>query len=351
MIETDALVVGAGPAGLFAVFQLGLHGIACHVVDVLDEPGGQCMELYADKALYDIPGLPCTTGRELTRNLRQQIQPFAPQFHFAQLVSHLARQTDGRLLVSTVVQNQEAEQQFLTRTLFIAAGVGAFMPKELKVDGLAHFLGTQLFYRHTTMQPCHDQHVIVVGGEEAAVAAAISLAQPGTQQAQSVTLLHRRDVLQASPEALAEFAALRTAGRIYFQAGQITSICTEGERLSGVSVQTAEDQTLTLPLDTLLVCQGISPKLGPVAQWGLAMERKQITVDTATFETSEPGIFAIGDIVTYPGKKKLIVCGFHEATLAAFAAAARIRPQESAVLQYTTSSALLQQRLGVYASK
>ncbi len=350
MIETDALVVGAGPAGLFAVFQLGLHGISCHVVDALDEPGGQCIELYPDKPLYDIPGQPHSTGRELTRNLLKQIQPFAPQFHFAQLVSHVALQTDGRWLVSTSVNNQ-SNQQFLTHTIFIAAGVGAFMPKELKVQGLDYFFGRQLFYRHTMMPDCHDKSVVVVGGEEAALAAAISLAQAGPLQARSVTLLYRRDVLQASAETLSTFDELRSTGRIQFQAGQVTAVCTEADRLSGVSVQTAEDKTLTLPLDALLVCQGISPKLGPLTQWGLAMERKQLTVDTATFETSEPGIFAIGDIVTYPGKKKLIVCGFHEATLAAFAAAARIRPQESSILLYTSSSALLQQRLGINASK
>ncbi len=346
MIETDALIVGAGPAGLFAVFQLGLHGIACHVVDALDEPGGQCIELYADKTLYDIPGLPCTTGRELVRKLQQQVRPFAPQFHLSRLVSLLRQQADGRWLVSTVAQDT-SQQQFLTRTLFIAAGVGAFVPRELKIEGLNRYRGSQLFYRHASLPRCNGKHVIVVGGDEAAVTAAVSLAKPLAQPAQSVTLLHRRNVLQASAQSLAELAALRASGRLHFQEGQITSIRVKNEQLTGVDVDTSAAATLTLPVDTLLVCLGISPQLGPLAQWGLAMERKQLSVDAATFETSEPGIYAIGDIVTYPGKKKLIVCGFHEATLASFAAAARICPQESASLLYTTSSTLLQQRLGV----
>jgi len=346
MIETDALVIGAGPVGLFALFELGLLGIAAHVVDVLDEAGGQCIELYPDKPIFDIPGVPRCTGRELTHNLLTQIAPFHPGFHFNQQVQTLARQPDGRWLVGTQTGNQSA-QQFLARTVIIAAGVGAFVPKELKVEGLSDYLGTQLFYRYKPAGAFADLSVVVVGGEEAAVAAAIDLARPGPHAARSVTLLHRRDVLQASDNALAEFNALRRADRIRFQAGQVTGIQTEANHLTGVVISTPEDQSLTLPLDRLLVCQGISPKLGPVAQWGLAMERKQLQVNTATFATNEVGVFAIGDVITYPGKKKLIVSGFHEATLAAFGVAALIHPDASRVLKYTTSSSLLQQRLGV----
>jgi thioredoxin reductase (NADPH) len=345
VIETEALVIGAGPVGLFQVFQLGLQGIAAQVVEVLDEPGGQCIELYADKPIYDIPGVPRCTGRELTQQLLQQIAPFSPQFHFGQQVETLARQPDGRWLVGTSTQ-----QQFLTRSVVIAAGVGAFVPKELKVDGLSRFLGQQLFYRLKPAAAFAGRHVVVLGGEDAAVASALALTQPGPHQASSVTLVHRRDVLQASDDELSQLAARRAAGQIRFQAGQITGIRTEDNRLSAVIVATPEDQTLTLPLDMLLVCQGISPKLGPITQWGLAMERKQLSVDPATMATSEIGIFAVGDVVSYPGKKKLILCGFHEATLAAFAAAALLHPEQSSVLQYTTSSALLQQRLGVCAS-
>jgi thioredoxin reductase (NADPH) len=376
VIETDALVIGAGPVGLWQVFQLGLQGIHAHVVDVLDEAGGQCIELYPDKPIYDIPGLAYSTGRELTQRLLQQVAPFQPNFHFNQQVSELARQPDGRWLVST------AEQHFLTRTVFIAAGVGAFVPKELKVDGLADFVGTQLHYRlktinrklgvwvaecsaqvkeelagegrragdteQSTLPPrLLAQRVVVIGGEEAAVESAITLATQDPQPTYAVTLVHRRDVLQASPDALEQLAALRANGRIEFISGQVTGIEVIEERLSSVLINTPDNQTRVLPLNTLLVCQGISPKLGPIANWSLAMERKQLCVDPATFATSEPGIYAVGDINTYPSKKKLIVCGFHEATLAAFAAASYINPQAPEVLQYTTSSALLQKRLGV----
>lgn len=340
IIHTDALIIGAGPVGLFQVFQLGLQGIHAQVVDVLDQAGGQCIELYADKPIYDIPGLPSSTGRELTQRLLQQVAPFKPAFHFNEQVSELSRQADGRWLIST------PQQQILTRTLFIAAGVGAFVPRELKVDGLAAFAGSQLFYRLNPPELLKGRHAVVVGGEDAAVDNTIALAE-GPHQAASVTLVHRRDVLQASPEALEKLAQLRASGRIKFIAGQITGIETQDDRLTAIAVSTPDDQTLNLSLDALLVCQGISPKLGPIAQWGLAMERKQLSVDPASFATSAPGIYAVGDINNYPGKKKLIVCGFHEATLAAFAAASYLNPQTSGVLQYTTSSTLLQQRLGV----
>ncbi len=341
MVATDALIIGAGPTGLFQVFQLGLQGIQAHVVEVLDQPGGQCIELYPDKPIYDIPGLPSCTGRELTQRLLQQIAPFCPKFHFNQQVSQVQRCADGRWHVAT------PNHQFLTRTLFIAAGVGAFLPKELKVDGLSSFLGSQLFYRVHSPGQFADKHLLIVGADDSALTHAITFAQTGTQQARSVTLLHRRDALQAHDDILGTFKALRDAGKIRFVAGQITGITTNHGLLASAVVCTPDDQPLLLPLDALLVNLGISPKLGPIANWGLAMERKQLRVNAATFSTSEAGIFAVGDINTYPGKKKLIVCGFHEATLAAFAAATFLNPQHSEVLQYTTSSALLQQRLGV----
>jgi thioredoxin reductase (NADPH) len=234
--------------------------------------------------------------------------------------------------------------------VFIAAGVGAFVPKELKLAGLDAFLGRQFFYRTAPASCTAAKDLVIVGGEEDAVANALALTDDGPNQAKSVTLVHRRDVLQASPDALARLAARREAGKIRFLAGQLTGIDASVQadgHLSSVTLSTPDDQTVNLPLDTLLVCMGVSPRLGPIAQWGLAMARKQLSVDPATFATSAPGIYAVGDVNTYPGKKKLILCGFHEATLAAFAAASYLNPQASGVLQYTTSSALLQQRLGV----
>jgi len=342
LIETDTLVVGAGPIGLFQVFQLGLQGLHAHVIDALAVPGGQCIELYPDKPIYDIPGLPVCTGRELTDRLLAQVKPFKPTFHFQQLVESVSRHSDGRWLVATATG-----PQFLTRTLFIAAGVGAFVPKELKVDGLAAFSGQQLFYRHAPAAACADKHVVVVGGEDEAVANAIALTQ-GEHRAQSVTLLYRRDFLQASDAQLALFESLKRQGAVRFLAGQVTAIDAREGTLTSLTVCTPEDDVVSLLTDTVLVCQGVSPKLGPISQWGLAMARKQLVVDSGTFATNESGIFAVGDVVTYPGKKKLIVCGFHEVTLAAFAANALIHPDASNVLHYTTSSALLQQRLGIH---
>lgn len=342
-IDTDALVIGAGPVGLFQVFQLGLQGLHAQVVDVLGEPGGQCIELYPDKPIYDIPGTVCCSGRELTQQLLTQLAPFKPGFHFNQQVNGLSRQGDGRWLVTT------AQQRFCARTVFIAAGVGAFVPKELKIEGLNVFLGSQFFYRTAPPAATAGKNVVIVGGEEEAITSALALTENGPAQAQSVTLVHRRDVLQASPPALERLATLRKNGKLNFLAGQLTGIGVTDGHLSSVALSTPEDQTVNLSLDTLLVCMGVSPKLGPLTQWGLAMERKQLSVDPASFATSEPGIYAVGDVNTYPGKKKLILCGFHEATLAAFAAASYLNPQASRVLQYTTSSALLQQRLGVSA--
>lgn len=349
LIETDALIVGAGPVGLFTAFQLGLHGIQAHLVDVLDQAGGQCVELYRDKPIYDIAAVPVCTGQELTERLLQQIQPFSPNFHFSQQVSALERHNDGRWLVQTT-QSGRPHQRFLSRSVVIAAGVGAFVPKGIKIDGLADFEGRQLFYRLDPAARFAARRVVVYGGEDAAVRAAIALARPGPQQAASVTLVHRRDVLQAEADALSDLAALRASGQVRFIAAQISGI--ERQRhaahdlISALRLDLPDGSSQTLPLDDLLVCLGISPKLGPLTEWGLAMQRKQLDIDPATFSTSAPGVYAVGDIVHYPGKRKLIVSGFHEATLAAYAVAAQLHPDQPDVQQYTTSSALLQQRLG-----
>lgn len=342
MIQTDALVIGAGPVGLFQVFQLGLLDIQTDVVDALPHPGGQCIELYADKPIYDIPGTPRTTGRALVASLLEQIKPFGARFHLGQEVSTLARQADGRFLVDT-----SRGQSFLATTIFIAAGVGAFQPKRLKIDGLDVFENTQLFHHLDEPARFAGAKVLVVGGDEAAVEAAIRLAEAGMQQATTVTLLHRRDVLQAPEKILARFESLRNSGALRFQVGQVTGITTEGGRLTAAQITGVDGDTAALLVDNMLVLLGLSPRLGPVSQWGLAMERKQLPVDTEKFSTSVPGIFAVGDINTYPGKKKLILCGFHEATLAAYAAAEIIFPNQKIPFQYTTTSPKLHKLLGV----
>ena len=345
--ETDALVIGAGPVGLFQVFQLGLQGIHAHVVDTLPQAGGQCLALYPEKPIYDIPGLPRCTGAELTERLRQQCAPFAPTMHWGQEVSALQRQPDGRLLVQTT-----AGVSFLTRTLFIAAGVGAFVPRKLRIAELDAHEGTRVFYQPPVLPPLQGPQLLVVGNGEQAVQAALALAPAEASSARCVTLVHRQDQFDAPEDDLAQLQALRQAGRVHFIAGQPVAVKPPGDAavqapITHLVLALDDDSERAVPFDQMLVYQGLSPRLGPLAQWGLAMERKLLTVDPATCSTSEPGIFAVGDICHYPGKRKLIVCGFHEATLAGFAAAALLRPDTPVHVQYTTTSALLQHRLGV----
>ena len=337
-IETDALIIGAGPVGLFQVFELGLLGVHAHVVDALPFAGGQCIALYADKPIYDIPAVKRCTGRELTERLLDQAAPFKPAFHFNQTIEALERQDDGRYTLQT-----STGTRFVAKTVFIAAGVGAFQPRKLHVEGLDAFEGTQLHYRMPDPEAMRKQDVVVLGGEDSALEAAIALCESA---AQSVTLIHRREVFQAEAATLAQVKALRASGRLRFVEGQISGVRSQ-TRLHGLVVTDKDGQQSTVPLDSLLVFLGLSPKLGPVAQWSLDMQRKQLCVDTATFATSAPGIFAVGDINTYPGKKKLILCGFHEATLAAFAAMEIITPDERVQLQYTTTSSKLHRALGV----
>ena len=343
-IETDALVVGAGPVGLFQVFELGLLGIGAQVVDSLPHVGGQCIELYADKPIYDIPALPRCTGRELIERLQQQIAPFDTPFHLAQEVRSVQRQADGRFLVAS-----SAGTQWRARAVIVAGGVGSFQPRRLKIDGLAAFEGTQLRYHADARADAEvgGLHVLIVGDGDSALEQAISLTELGPQPAASVTLMHRRDAFGAAPATLAAVQRLRESGRLQFVAAQPVGITQRGGRLTGLVVQEPDASQRTLPLDALYVLTGLSPKLGPIADWGLALERKQVVVDTATFETGTPGIFAVGDVNTYPGKKKLILSGFHEAALAAYGVAARLHPGTTMPLEYTTSSARLHRVLKV----
>ena len=341
-IETHAVVIGAGPVGLFQVFELGLQGVHAHVVDPLPFAGGQCIELYPDKPIYDIPATKVCTGRELVTRLLEQIAPFAPEFHFGQQVDRVEVQADGRFLVGA-----SGGVQWLAKTVFIAGGVGSFQPRRLKVDGLAAFEGRQLFYAATEPAGWAGQRVVIVGDGDAALGWAAGLAAREGDAPAQVTLMHRRDEFKASADTSAEFERLRAEGRIGFIAAQASGIACRAGRLTDLHVAAGDGTPRTLPLDALFVLTGLSPKLGPIADWGLALERKQVVVDTATFETATPGIYAVGDINTYPGKKKLIVCGFHEATLAAFAAAARIFPDRVVHLEYTTTSPRLHRALGV----
>ena len=341
-IETDAVIVGAGPVGLFQVFELGLLEIKAHVIDSLAYPGGQCIELYPDKPIYDIPAVPVCTGQELTDNLLKQIEPFGATFHFGQEVTVVQRQDDGRFFVET-----SKGTRLLSKTIFIAGGVGSFQPRTLKVDGIDKFDGSQLFYSVKDPAQFAGKDLVIIGGGDSALDWSLNFVQEGTQQAQSVILIHRRDGFRAAPASVAKMKALCAELQMQFIVGQVTGIDERDGRLTQIKVTGADGVTRIVPLDMLLVFFGLSPKLGPIAQWGLGIERKQVVVDTEKFQTSVPGIFAVGDINTYPGKKKLILSGFHEAALAAFGASPIIFPDKRVLLQYTTTSPKLHKVLGV----
>ena len=337
-IETDAVIIGAGPVGIFQVFELGLLDIKAHVIDSLPEVGGQCIELYPDKPIYDIPAVPYCTGRELVSNLLTQIKPFAPQFHLNQEVSTLEQQADSRFLISTSL-----EQQFLSKTVFIAAGVGAFQPRTLNLEGIEAFVNHQVFYRVKDPEQFRGKRIVICGGGDSALDWALHF----VDIAASVILIHRRDDFKAAPQSVAKMRALCAAGQMQLLIGQITGLESDDGLLAKVAVTDIDDEVHQIGLDSLLLFYGLSPKLGPIAEWGLDIDRKQIAVDTACFQTSTPGIFAVGDINIYPGKKKLILSGFHEAALAAFAAAAYLAPEKQIQLQYTTTSPKLHKALGV----
>ncbi len=338
-IDADAVIIGAGPVGLFQVFELGLLEIKAHVIDSLPAVGGQCVELYPDKPIYDIPAVPVCTGQELTDNLLKQIEPFGPTFHLGQEVTLVERRDDGRFNVET-----STGTRFITKTIFIAAGVGSFQPRTIKVDGIDQFDNTQLFYRVKDPVQFHGKNLVICGGGDSALDWALNM----VGKAESVVLLHRRDEFRAAPASVAKMKELCENFEMQLLIGQVTGFETQEEKLAGIKVTGPDGVTRRLPLDNLLVFFGLSPKLGPIAEWGLDIERKQLkVVSTEKFETNVPGIFAVGDINTYPGKKKLILSGFHEAALAAFGAAPYIFPDKKIHMQYTTTSPKLHKILGV----
>jgi len=347
-IDTDAVVIGAGPVGLYQVFQLGLLGARAHVVDALPHAGGQAAELYPDKPIYDLPGLLACTGRQLTDALLAQIAPFQPVLHFGQEAQTLRRLPDGRWEIGTraIYAPSGPDCTLRARALFIAAGVGAFAPKRLKLPGIQAWEGQQLFYHSPgDAASLPGSRVVLLGGGQAALACAIALAESGRH---TVTLVHRRESFQADTGTVARWHTLRAQNRAGFIAGQPTGFDAEARRLTALHITDHEGAQHRVALDAVIALQGLSPQLGPIADWPLALEGKHLAVDPERFATSAPGIFAVGDINTYPGKKKLLVCGFHEATLAAWGAWPVLFPgQPEPPLLYTTSSVHLQSRLGL----
>lgn len=342
-LETDVAVIGAGAVGMFQVFQLGLQGLHCHLIDALPHLGGQCAELYPHKPIYDIPGIKACSGAELVERLREQMAPFAPTLQLGQQVQTLAQQDDGRWLLGT-----STGTMLLAKAVVIAAGVGSFVPKKVKIEGMEALVGHSVHYHPADLSSLalQGQHVLVHGGDELAVQAAIDAL---AQQAASVTLMHRREVFSAPDGLLAQLQAHQNAGRIRVLAAQPQALQADGKLLDAVEVTLPDGSIQNLPVQQWLVFQGISPKLGPVADWGLELVKKQLPVDTGTFVTEAPGIYAVGDINIYPGKRKLLLCGFHEATLAGFSIAEYLT-DKPVLLQYTTTSTRLHELLGVVST-
>jgi thioredoxin reductase (NADPH) len=340
-ISADVVIIGAGPCGLFQVFELGLLGITAHVIDSLAHPGGQCAELYPDKPIYDIPALPVCNAQELVDRLLQQIKPFNPQFHLGQEVSEFARTESGRFHVRTATGTT-----FDAGSVVIAAGVGSFQPRRIGIEGAQAFEQERIHYRVRRATELHGQELVIFGGGDSALDWTLELAA----KARGVTLVHRRKEFRAAPASVAKMRELATAGRIRHLEALPHSLILEDGRFIGVNVKGTDGQMHALPADNLLVFFGLHPKLGPIAEWGLALEKKALLVDTEKFETSLPGVFAVGDINFYPGKKKLILSGFHEAALAAFGIQHHLFPEKKQFLQYTTTSPIMQKRLGVASS-
>ena len=341
-IRTDVVIIGAGPSGLFQVFELGLLDIHAHVVDSLARIGGQCGELYPEKPIYDIPAFPVVGAQELIDRLMEQIKPFEPQFHLGQTVTELERKDDGRFTLTT-----STGTRFDTATVIIAAGLGAFQPRKLRAPGAVDFDGRNIHYKITQAEELAGRDIIILGGGDSALDWTLEM----HDKVNSLTLIHRRVDYRAQPASVKKMKALAENGAIKEFHGMVREVLSEDDEFQGLRVADAEGNTHEINADDVYVFWGLSPNLGPLAEWGLDIEKRQIHVDTEKFQTSVAGIFAVGDINTYPGKKKLILSGFHEAALAAFGVQKHLDPDKRVFLQYTTTSPIMHKRLGVEKDK
>ena len=339
MINTDVVIVGAGPCGLFQVFELGLLGLKAHIVDSIRQPGGQCTELYPDKPIYDIPGIPVCSGTELTEGLLKQIEPFDCVMHLNEEVTVVRKNSDCSFHVET-----NAGTQFHAKAIVIAGGVGSFQPRQIRFPGIDNFEARNLHYRVQDPKQFTEKKLAILGGGDSALDWVLEL----SDIAEHITLVHRRDEYRAVHASVEKMRKLVVDGKVdAIESAKATAVDAVDGVIKSLTIQPKEADPVVVPVDHVLVFFGLAPKLGPIAEWGLDINRKTINVDVEKFETSVPGIYAVGDINFYPGKKKLILCGFHEAAMAAFAIKQQIEPDKKVRLQYTTTSPLMHERLGV----
>ncbi len=336
-IKTDVVIIGAGPVGLFAIFELGLLDLQCHVIDILDKPGGQCAELYPEKPIYDIPAIPEISGQGLTDGLLEQVKPFNPVFHFNRMVEGLRRLENKNWEVKT-----DEGEIFEAPVVVIASGGGSFQPKKPPISNIEAFEGSSVFYSVRDREAFRGKDILISGGGDSALDWVINLAPI----AKSMQLVHRREVFRAAPASVGKMEALVKEGKVKLHIGQITELVGEGGQISKAMLKTAEGES-EIACDRFLPFFGLTMKLGPIAEWGLNLHENLVRVNTESFATEQDGIYAIGDINSYAGKLKLILCGFHEAALMSHAAVKYIYPDRKVTFQYTTSSTSLQKKLGV----
>ena len=335
--ETDVIIIGAGPVGLFAVFELGLLDMKCHLIDILDVPGGQCAELYPEKPIYDIPAIPVCTGQELTDKLLEQIQPFEPMFHLGQMAESIVKSENGNWIVTT-----DSNVSLEAPVIVIAAGGGSFVPKKPPLKNIEEYEGNSVFYSVKKMEIFRNKNLVIAGGGDSALDWTLSL-QP---VAKSLTLVHRRDDFRAAPDTIKKMRNLVSKNKMVLEIAQLKEIKGSSGNIESLGVK-GDSGEYDIKCDTLLAFYGLTMKLGPVANFGINLDRNLIPVDTEKFETDVEGIFAVGDINHYPGKLKLILSGFHEAALMAQQAFKYVYPERRLRFQYTTSSSDLQEKLGV----
>lgn len=338
VVITDMIIIGAGPVGLFAVFEAGLLGLKCHLVDNLDRPGGQCIELYPEKPIYDIPSRPTVTGKQLIDDLMAQASPFEPVFHLSQQASSLDRQPNGNWRLTT-------SRGLLLEApiIVVAAGAGSFVPKKPPYKKRDEFEEKSIDYAVYRMEKYRDKKLVIVGGGDSALDWAISL----SPLAQSLTLVHRREEFRGTYDTVQQVLKLQDAGKLNVLYGNITDLIGEDGQLSHVQVTTLKGEELNIECDYLMPFMGLKVSLGPITEWGLNLDKRHVNVDQASFVTTAEGIYAIGDVCTYPGKIKLILTGFYEAAVMVRSAFKYAFPDRKMAGGYTTTNSVFQERLGI----